>query len=247
MSRRLIQIAVLLLVAATIGLAATVQGQSPEPTTLYQAAYPDIQMTFTEVQVVIDLEPGAAFPLHHHGGPTLALVLDGEIVRVQDGEETVFKAGDSWTETPANIHSAYNATDAPARVLATFLLPPGAVATSPEPDAEVPPIAPVITYRASFPDITMNSRFSIDQTVQEFAPGAGMPLHEHGGPALVMVLEGVITLRENGEERVYAAGESWTELPGSAYEVFNNGDAPVRVAVTVLVPEGAEATTLQEG
>jgi len=247
MSRRLIQIAVLLLVAATIGLAATVQGQSPEPTTLYQAAYPDIQMTFTEVQVVIDLEPGAAFPLHHHGGPTLALVLDGEITRVQDGEETVFKAGESWTETPANIHSAYNATDVPARVLATFLLPPGAVATTPEADAEVPAIGPVITYRASFPDITMNSRFSIVQTVQEFAPGAGLPRHEHGGPALIMVLEGAITLRESGEEREYGVGESWTEMPGSVYEVFNTSDAPARVAVTVLVPEGAEATTTQEG
>lgn len=93
----------------------------------------------------------------------------------------------------------------------------------------------------------MNSRFSIDQTVQEFAPGAGPSRHEHGGPALVMVLEGAITLRESGEEREYRAGESWTEMPGSVYEVFNSSDAPARVAVTVLVPEGAEATTTQEG
>ncbi|HXG25072.1 MAG TPA: cupin domain-containing protein, partial [Chthonomonadales bacterium] len=188
MSQQIIRIGVLLLIVASIGLVAAAQDQPPEPpTAIYQAAFPDIQMTFSEVQVVIDLEPGAGFPLHHHGGPTLALVLEGEVTRVQDGEETVYKAGESWTEMPSNVHSAYNATDAPARVVATFLLPPGAAATIPEPDAEVPSIGPVITYQAVFPDITMEGPFSIHQVVLEFPPGAGIPPHVHGGPTLALV------------------------------------------------------------
>jgi quercetin dioxygenase-like cupin family protein len=233
---------------ASIVLVATAQNEPPEPPTITnQAAYPDIQTTYTEVQLVIDMEPGAGFPLHHHGGPVLALVLEGEITLEQNGTDTVYRAGESWTETPADFHTAFNTTDAPARVLATFLLPPGAEALTPEADAEMPAVAPAITYQAVFPDITMDGMFSENQAVLEFQPGAGIPLHHHGGPTLALVLDGEITLRQDGEDVTYTAGQSWTEMPGDVHEAFNSGDTPAHVVATFLLPPGTEATTLQEG
>lgn len=215
------------------------------PTVTYQAAYPDIQMTFTEVQLVIDLEPGAGFPLHHHGGFTMVLVLEGEVALQQDGTETIYHAGESWTETPSQIHTAINNGDQPARVFATFLLPPGTEALTVEEDAEIPAIAPTIVYQAAFPDLTMDGAFNGMQVELEFQPGAGIPHHTHGGPTLVTVLDGEITLVQDGVEHVYKAGESWTEMPTDVHEAFNAGDVPVHVAVTFLLPPDTDPTTIQ--
>jgi quercetin dioxygenase-like cupin family protein len=82
------------------------------------------------------------------------------------------------------------------------------------------------------------------QVILEFAPGAGVPLHHHGGPVVVTVLMGEITLRESGTERTVKAGESWTEQPGAPHAAFNKSSGVLRVAVSVLLPKGAEVTTL---
>ncbi len=58
------------------------------------------------------------------------------------------------------------------------------------------------------------------------------------------VLAGEITLQEQGTERTIKAGESWTEQPGAPHAAINRGNGPVRVAVGILLPKGAEATTL---
>jgi quercetin dioxygenase-like cupin family protein len=246
MVQRVIKIIVLLGVMASIVFVAAAQNQPKEPPTVIdQAAYPDIHMTFNEVQLVIDFPPGAGFPLHHHGGPTLALVLKGEITLKQDGKEKVVKAGESWTETIADIHTAYNAGTEPARVLATFLLPQGSDALTPEKDAQNPAVAPVITYQAMFPDIKLDGTFSENQAVLEFKPGEGIPLHVHGGPTLALVLDGEVTVRENGKDVVYKAGQSWTETPTTVHEAFNSGSTPAHVVATFLLPPGAEATTIQ--
>jgi quercetin dioxygenase-like cupin family protein len=246
MLQRAIKIAVLLLITVSTVLVAGAQDSSREPPELIsQANFPDISMSFTFVKLVIDLEPGAAFPLHHHGGPTLALVLEGEITLQQDNRQTVYTAGDSWTETPANVHSAFNATDTTTRVLATFVLPAGAEATLPEQDAELPEIGPAITSRAVFSNLMMDGRFSEIERVLEFEPGETMPPHIHGGPVLVLVLDGELTVREDGEERVYEADESWIEMPGDIHEVINNSDMPAQVAATFLLPLGAPTTVYQ--
>lgn len=246
MLHRAITITVLLLITTSTVLVASAQDPFREPPELIsQANFPDIRMSFNAVQLVIDLEPGAAFPLHHHGGPTLALVLDGEITLQQDNKQTVYAAGDSWTETPANVHSAFNGSDATTRVLATFLLPPGAEATLPEHDAELPELGPTIASRAVFSNLIMDGRFSKLQRVLEFEPGEAMPPHIHGGPVLVLVLNGEITVSKDGKAQVYEAGESWMEMPGEVHDVVNDSDAPAQVAATFLLPLGAPVTVYQ--
>jgi len=80
--------------------------------------------------------------------------------------------------------------------------------------------------------------------IMDFPSGAGVPKHVHGGSVLVMVLSGEISLKEKGAEIIKRTGESWTEKPGDEHVVINAGTANVRVVVNMLLPKGAEATTL---
>ncbi len=66
----------------------------------------------------------------------------------------------------------------------------------------------------------------------------------HGGYVLVTVLNGEITLKTESGEKMIKAGESWTENPGAVHSVVNAGDATARVVVNILLPKGAEATTI---
>jgi quercetin dioxygenase-like cupin family protein len=104
--------------------------------------------------------------------------------------------------------------------------------------------APTTVYQAKFPITLPSGEYELVSTILEFAPGAGVARHMHGGQVLVVVLGGEMTLREKGTERIKKQGESWTENPGDEHSVINAGDVTARVAVSMLLPKGAEATTL---
>ncbi|MFM0001407.1 MULTISPECIES: cupin domain-containing protein [Paraburkholderia] len=65
---------------------------------------------------------------------------------------------------------------------------------------------------------------TITALVVDYAPGAKSPSHRHGQAFVVgYVLSGAIRSRvNNGEERVYHAGEHWTEKPGVHHTVSEN-------------------------
>ena len=81
-------------------------------------------------------------------------------------------------------------------------------------------------------------------TILDFQQGAGVPDHMHGGPVLVTVLSGEITLMDKNSKRTVKVGESWTENPGDIHSVVNAGTTTCRVAVNTLLPKGAEVTTI---
>ncbi|RZF27543.1 cupin domain-containing protein [Paraburkholderia sp. UYCP14C] len=60
--------------------------------------------------------------------------------------------------------------------------------------------------------------------VVDYAPGGKSAPHRHGQAFVVgYVLSGAIRSRvDNGAERVYHAGESWTEKPGAHHMVSEN-------------------------
>lgn len=60
--------------------------------------------------------------------------------------------------------------------------------------------------------------------VVEYAPGAKSPSHRHGQAFVVgYVLSGAIRSQvDGGEERVFHAGEHWTEKPGAHHTVSEN-------------------------
>lgn len=68
---------------------------------------------------------------------------------------------------------------------------------------------------------------SLTALTVSYAPGAKTPPHRHGRSFVVgYVLEGAIRSRlDNGEVRVYRAGESWSEEPGVHHAVSENASA----------------------
>ena len=104
--------------------------------------------------------------------------------------------------------------------------------------------APSVAYQAAFPIAIQAGEYDLVSVIFDFPPGAGFPTHFHGGHALAVVLSGEITLREKGSERIVKAGGNLTENPGALHSAVNTGAATARVAVSMLVPKGAEPTTI---
>ena len=224
-------------------------GQSPPgPTTALKVTFPvaDPPQQFQLVQQVLDFAPGAWTPAHSHGGLVFVTVAQGTVTQLSDGKETTFKTGDTWTETPGHVHQAGNATSGPSRTLVTFLLSPGAVQTTPQQMANAHDATIKPTARISRFDVPAVARpFDVVEMQLDFAPGQWLPSHTYGGPAFITELDGELTLRANGTDRNFKAGESWTEIPGQFSQVGNAGTVPASTFVTVLLPKGAALTTLE--
>lgn len=104
--------------------------------------------------------------------------------------------------------------------------------------------APVMVYKARFPITLPSGEYELVSTILDVAPGAGVATHKHGGHVLVQVLSGEVTVREKGAVVIKKQGESWTENPGNEHSVVNAGAVTARVAVSILLPKGAEETTI---
>ena len=84
---------------------------------------------------------------------------------------------------------------------------------------------------------------SLRAVLVEYAPGAGSPSHRHPTSAFIYarVLEGAIRSKVNdGAERTYQAGESWTEKPGDHHQVSKNASAtePAKLLAIFVVDSG---------
>jgi len=115
-----------------------------------------------------------------------------------------------------------------------------------EKTGQIPASAAVVAHKAAFPLQIETGEYDLLSIIFDFPPGAGFPPHFHGGYTLVTVLSGEITLREKGTERIIKTGESWTERPGDVHAAVNAGSTSARVAVSMLLPKGAEATTIKK-
>jgi quercetin dioxygenase-like cupin family protein len=126
--------------------------------------------------------------------------------------------------------------------LAMLLLVSTTIAEEKTDQAAMP--APSVVYKAALPIVIQGGEYDLVSIILDFPPGAGFPKHFHGGHALVTVLGGEITLREKGTERIIKTGGNWTENPGDMHSAVNAGSTPARVAVSMVLPKGAEATTI---
>jgi Cupin domain len=77
---------------------------------------------------------------------------------------------------------------------------------------------PTVIAQTALPVTVNGGDYALVQVILEFAPGARIPRHAHGGPVVATVLAGEITLQESGTERTLKAGESWSEQPGASGE-----------------------------
>jgi quercetin dioxygenase-like cupin family protein len=81
---------------------------------------------------------------------------------------------------------------------------------------------------------------SMRAVLVEYGPGAESPSHRHPASAFIYatVLEGEIRSKVNDEpERVFKAGESWTEMPGDHHKVSANASStkPARLLAIFVV------------
>jgi quercetin dioxygenase-like cupin family protein len=127
----------------------------------------------------------------------------------------------------------------------TFLLPKGAQLTTNQ-QTGVPQLTPTTKYNTKFEVPAPPAQFDLVRLVQDFAPGAWTPLHSHGGQGLVTVLEGALTVRTQGVEKIYKAGETFVESPNVVMEAGNATTEKASMVVTFLLPKGAELTTVQQ-
>jgi quercetin dioxygenase-like cupin family protein len=116
-------------------LSATSSAQESVATALFQTDLPDIE---GREAVVLEVEypPGVASSSHRHNAHTFVYVLEGTVVmQVAGGEPQTLVAGQTFYETPNDIHSvSRNASDTEsARILVIFIKQEGAPMTVPAP------------------------------------------------------------------------------------------------------------------
>jgi quercetin dioxygenase-like cupin family protein len=125
-----------------------------------------------------------------------------------------------------------------------LLLMIAAAAAADEKGGQAMAPSPVVVSMAKFPITVAGGDYDLLTIIQDFPAGVGIGTHKHGGHVLVTVLSGEMTLREKGAERVIKTGESWTEHPGDIHAALNAGTVTSRVAISVVIPKGAEVTTM---
>ena len=223
--------------------------EAPGPVVMSQLpfALADAEDAAQAVQVLLTFEPGDVMPTHQHGGKVLVSVIEGDltVVRADGGEEAVYGAGETWVEEPGQQHWAENRSDSVVLLAGTFLLPEGATPTEFIEGDHTEADGPDISGQVALP---VEDAANAVQVILHFAPGAVMPMHQHGGQVLVSVAAGDLTVIRDGgaEEMAYAAGETWIEEPGQQHWVENRGEDAVFVAATFLLPAGASPTEFIE-
>jgi quercetin dioxygenase-like cupin family protein len=212
----------------------------------------DIPGEFAAIQLILDIEPGAWTPVHKHGGPGMITVLDG-VMTVQDaeGNKTEYKQGETWYEVPELYHAAGNDGTDPASIAVTFLLPKGGTLTTPKEEGtvsgELPP-GPTLLYSHRITMTEPLGEFEAIQLILDIEPGAWTPVHKHGGPGMITVLDGAMTVQDaEGNKTEYKTGETWEEVPELYHAAGNDGTDPASIAVLFLLPKGGTLTTAKEG
>lgn len=194
-------------------------------------------------QSLIDFAPGAASVVHTHTTPNLATVLEGQITVKLPAADRQVTAGQMVVEPINQPLQAVNSGSGEAMVVVAFVASHGAKPTTPVAGQPAPSIPNKTLYTFTLASPSVSGGYSMVQQVLDFAPGSQTPMHRHGGPGVITVLAGQLTLSRDGVEKTYSAGESFTEMPGQTLQALNRGSSNVVVAATFLLPDGAQLTT----
>ena len=91
---------------------------------------------------------------------------------------------------------------------------------------------------------------SLTAVVVDFAPGAKSTSHHHAGSVFVYVLSGQIRSEVSGAgpAKIYKAGETFFEPPGSEHLVSENASAtePASLLAVFVADDGAQLTTFDK-
>jgi len=229
----------------TLGMAPSVAADPPANTVRHQFRTDGLPVSgpMEMLKFVLDFAPGATSPLHTHPGLTVVTVLEGAITLSHGGTETVHGVGESFIEIPDEPGLARNDTAGHTRAMGSVVAPKGTAYATPVPGG--PPPVPGLTthYLTRFDAVIPSGAYEVANIVSDFAPGAQTPVHIHPGQVFVMVLEGAITFRTGGAEKVYGIGESFVEQPGVVGQAVNTTGKTTTLVTTYLLPKGAALST----
>jgi quercetin dioxygenase-like cupin family protein len=195
------------------------------------------------IQSVLDFAPGAASVVHTHTTPNLATVLQGQVtVKMPSGDQQA-SAGEMLIEPLNQRVQAFNLGSGEAMVAVAFLVPHGGKPTAPVAGSPAPVTPNKTLYSFTLDSPSISGGYGLVQQVLDFAPGAQTAKHRYGGPGVITVIQGQVTLNRDGTERTYNVGESFTETPGQTLQAFNRGSIELVVVATYVLPDGAQLTT----
>jgi len=103
---------------------------------------------------------------------------------------------------------------------------------------------PKFVGTAKFPITVKAGDYDLIAQVIDLPPGGMVPKHTHGGPVVVQVVSGEVTLTDATGSKTGKAGGMFTENAGTVHSAANNGTVATRLAVSYLIPKGAEVFTV---
>jgi quercetin dioxygenase-like cupin family protein len=235
------------LVAACGGTAdvAAKPSMSPAPVAKYRNTLPGqtAAAPIDLIQSILYFAPGAASTVHKHPTSFLATVLQGQITLKTPSGDMPTAAGEVLREPLNQPLQAVNMGSVDAMVVVAYPVPHGAKPTVAVTGQPAPAIANQTLYTFTFDSPSISGPYSVVQQVLVFAPGSQTLKHRHGGPGVITVLQGQVTLNSDGTEKTYKVGESFTETPGQTLQAFNRGTTELIIAASYLLPDGAPLTT----
>jgi len=100
-------------------------------------------------------------------------------------------------------------------------------------------------FEAAIPNIPGKSLIALEV---DYAPGATSPSHTHAKSAFIYayVISGAIESKVNdGETRIYRAGESWSEAPGAIHSISRNASKtqPAKLLAVFVVDTNDKVLT----
>jgi quercetin dioxygenase-like cupin family protein len=100
-------------------------------------------------------------------------------------------------------------------------------------------------FEAAIPNIRGKSLIALEV---DYAPGAASAPHTHAKSAFIYayVISGAIESKVNdGETRIYHAGESWSELPGAVHLISRNASKiePAKLLAVFILDTGDKPLT----
>jgi quercetin dioxygenase-like cupin family protein len=100
-------------------------------------------------------------------------------------------------------------------------------------------------FEAPIPNIPGKSLIALEV---DYAPGAASPAHTHAKSAFIYayVISGAIESKvNNGETRIYRAGESWSEPPNASHPISRNASKiePAKLLAVFVVDSNDKALT----
>lgn len=195
------------------------------------------------IQSILYFGPGAASSVHKHTSPNLATVLQGQVtVKIASGDKQAL-AGDALIEPLNQTVQAVNSGSGETMVAVAFAVPHGTKPTALVAGQPAPATPNKTLYTFTLDSLTVSGGYSLVQQVLDFAPGSQTLKHTHGGPGVITVIQGQVTVSRDGVEKTYNAGDSFTEIPGQKLQAFNRGSTAAILVATFALPDGAQLTT----